>query len=278
MTAVDLVGGVATRLAKIRAIARRDWIVERSYHFRLAFRLVTVLFSIATYFFLSELIGDADELRRYDGGYFTFVLIGLLMTTSAFLGLRTFSSNITSEMGAGTLEVLLSTPTRLSTILFGSFLVPFALGMIEMLILLGVAVAFFGVRLDPGGILLAVPIFGLALAVFSAVGVASASFIVLTKRGEPFTLFVSQATNLLAGVMFPVALLPGMLEAIAHAIPAFYALNALRSVLLADAGLMDVVDEIAILAGFVVLLLPPATWFFRRAVRSAQVTGTLANY
>lgn len=264
--------------SRLRAIARKDWSVERSYHFQLGLHAFNVVFTLALYFFLAELVGDAEEVARYDGGYFTFVLVGLLVTSSAAVGLSTFSARISAEQAEGTLEVLLSTPTRLSTLLAGALIVPVLFVAVEVALYIGVAVALFGVRVSVFDVLLALPILALTLLVFSAIGIFAASFIVLTKRGEPFTALTTQASNFLAGVIFPVTLLPTALQMLSHLVPAFYALEALRDVLLTDAGLVDVLDEVAVLAAFTAVLVPAAIVAFGRAVRAAQRTGTLGNY
>ena len=63
----------------------------------------------------------------------------------------------------------------------------------------------------------------------------------------------------------------------ARLVPAFYGFEGMRAVLLADAGLTQILDEVAILLGFCVVLLPIATWLFSRSLKIARVTGTLAN-
>ncbi len=263
---------------RIGAIARRDFIIERSYHFRLAFRGIGIIFSVATFFFVSKLVGDASALRDFRGGYFTFALIGILVVQSSFLGQQTFSAKINDERQSGTLEILLSTPTRLPTFLLGTFLVPLAFMVIEIGLYLSVAVAFFDLRLPWGGVVLATPLLLLTLMVFTAIGILSAAFIVLTKRGDPFTFIGMQATNFLAGAIFPVSLLPGILQGAAHLVPAFYGINGMRAVLLSGAGFTDVLDELLILMAFLAVLLPVALWVFDKAVGAARVTGTLANY
>ena len=211
------------------------------------------------------------------GDYFAFALIGVVLVSFATLGLGTFSRTISDEQGGGTLEVLLSVPAPLAVVLGGAFVVPLALTALEILVYAGTAVGV-GTTFSVASTLLALPVLVLTIASFCALGVLSAAFIVLTKRGDPFTLLATRATTLLAGSLFPISLLPGWLQAVGKLVPAYYGLRAMRSTLLAEAGVTDIAGDLLILAGFAVVLLPLSLACFSRALRIARVSGTLGTY
>ena len=262
---------------QVGAITRRDAQLELSYHFQLTMRYVSTVFAVAVFFFIGRLVGDAEQLEQFRGGYFAFALIGLVVTGLAAVGLREVSRTFTGEASAGTLEILLASPTPLSSILAGSLVVPFGLGLVEMGVYLLVGWALGGVVYTFHGVLLAIPLLVLTIGTFVAIGVLATAFLVLTRRGEPFTLLSLQATNLLAGTVFPVAVLPESLQVVAHLIPAFYGLSAMRAVLLSGAGLGTIWDEALVLVGFNVILLPLSMWALRSSLRLARTTGTLAS-
>ena len=268
----------ATTTARIVAVARRDLVHETSYHFALALRFAQMLFVTTTLYFVSKLVTDTPELAPYGGRYFEFVVVGIIVASFVTLGLGAFSRSITDEQKAGTLEMLLVSATPVRTLLAGSLVVPFGMTLLNVLVYLTMASTLFGADLPIGGLLLAVPVLVLTVATFCAFGIFSASFIVLTKRGDPFTLFAAQASTFLAGTIFPTTVLPGALEALTRFVPAYYGLEAIRSVLLSDAGFGDIVGEMVVLVAFAVVLLPLSLLAFSRALRAARVTGTLGNY
>ena len=108
-----------TSAHRLGAIARRDLLVELSYQFRFALFLVGAFVSAFIAFYVSELVGDPEQLAQFEGSYFDYVVIGLALTSYAALGVAAFTSQVTQEQGAGTLEVLLSGPTHLATLLAG---------------------------------------------------------------------------------------------------------------------------------------------------------------
>lgn len=271
------VAATSSPAARIGAIARRDLAIELSYRLQFVLRLSQVVFFAATLFFISKLVEEPDALSRFGGDYFEFALVGLIVTAFATVGLGAFSKSIADEQRAGTLEVLLTVPTPPSTLLAGSLVVPLGLAAanVGVYVLIGTAL---GVRFPVEGLVLAVPLLGLTVATFCELGVLSAAFIVLTKRGDPLTLLLSQGTTFLAGALFPTTLLPAPLEALSRAVPAYYGLEGLRQALFEGAGAGSVAGELLALLAFNVALAPLALFCFARALRVARVTGTLGNY
>lgn len=260
------------------AIARRDLLVELSYHFRLGLYLVGAFVSAFLAFYVSKLVGDPESLARYEGGYFDYVVIGLALTSYAALGVAAFTGQISREQAAGTLEVLLSGPTRLVTLLAGGLLVPLALSTLEVAMLVGVGVGLVGVGLSVSGILLALPVVVLTVANFCALGIASAAVILLAKRGDPVSGPVSQIVLLLSGAIFPVELFPGWLEAVCRVNPAYYGVRGMHEALLTDVGFSGLLDEVAVLTAFACVSIPVSVWLFASAVGRAKRLGILASY
>jgi ABC-2 type transport system permease protein len=265
-------------LAQGLAVARRDLVIELSYPFNIVMRYAQVLFWCLTLYFIAKLVRQPPELRRYGGDYFGFALIGVSVSTMVGVALGGFGRSVTDEQRAGTLELLLASPMRLATLMGGSVVVPIGMALVQILIYLLSGWLLFGLDLEPGGLLLMVPVLVLSLIVFGTFGVLSAAFVVLTKRGDPFTVLLTQMSTLVAGAIFPVAVMPGAVQAISKLLPAYWALHGLRETLLLGAGLGDIAGDLAALAAFAIVLIPVSVWVFGRAVAAARVTGTLGNY
>lgn len=265
-------------LRQAAAVARRDLAIELSYAFNLALRFSQVLFWCLSLYFVAKLVENPSELKQYNGDYFGFALVGVLVTTMIGVALGGFGRTVTDEQKAGTLELLLATPTRMATLMAGSVAVPILIAVVQVTLFLSAGWLLFGLDLRPGGLALAAVVLGLSVVVFAGLGVLSAAFVVLTKRGDPFTVVLTQMSALVAGALFPVGVLPGPVQAFARLFPAFYTLEGLRSTLLAGAGWSDTAGELGVLAGFALALIPSSLWIFSRALAAARVTGTLGNY
>jgi ABC-2 type transport system permease protein len=264
-------------LERVGAVARRDMRIQLSYQFGLLARFVEVVLFAATLFFISKLVQHPASLAPYGSDYFGFALVGVVVVSFSTLGLGAFTRTISDEQTGGTLEILLTAPVPLAVVLGGAFVVPLALTAVEILIY-GVAAALVGTHFALGGIVLALPVLALTITSFCALGVVSAAFIVLTKRGDPFTILVTRVTTLLAGSLFPASVLPGWAQPLSRLVPAFYGLRAMRAALLAHAGVADIAGDVVVLAGFTLVLAPLSLLIFRRSLRVARVSGTLGSY
>lgn len=268
------------RLNKPLLFLRRDFLMEISYRFGFVLQLLGILFSTTSFYFISQLLtpGASGFLEQYGGNYFSFVLIGMAFTGYQSVALNTFSSVIRSGQVSGTLEALLMTPTRLPTILLSSSLWEFLFTTLRVAIYLTMGVLLFGADLQQANVLSALVILGMTVLAMSGIGILSASFIMVLKRGDPVSFMFSSLSTLLGGVYYPISVLPGWLRLAAQFFPLTHALEAMRRALLNGASLADLWRETAILAGFAVVLLPLSMVAFRQAVRLARRDGSLTQF
>lgn len=265
-------------LTRLGAITRRDLAIQLSYHFQLVFSFVGTAAAAFLAFYVAKLVGEPESLSAYRGSYFDFVVIGLALTSYAGVGVAAFTMQISQEQSAGTLEILLTGPTRIPVILAGGFLVPFGITTLEVALLLLVGLGLLGAGLSTTGLLLAVPVVLLTVANFCALGIASAALVLLAKRGDPISRPLFQLTLLLSGAIFPVALFPSWLQALCYVNPAYYGVSGLRLVLLGDPTTSEYAAYLAVLAGFAAVGLPLSVAMFSWAVRKAKRLGILATY
>ena len=121
-------------------------------------------------------------------------------------------------------------------------------------------------------------VFLLTALCFVSLGILSASFILVYKRGNPFSWIFGSVSGLLGGVVFRIAILPDCIRWVSYLLPVTHALNGIRKSLLASAVFSDILPDIGALAVFNIILLPLGLLFFRLAVRKAKRDGTLTHY
>ena len=175
---------MSIRGTQIGAIVRRDGVLLLSYKFSLVLRLMQSAFAVLTLYFLSKLVESPAALAPYGGNYLGFAVIGMVLVLISSLGLGTFTTKLSTEQQTGSLETLLVSPVGLPTLLLGMCLIPVLMTLVDAAVLLGGAEAL-GADLVLSGLWFAVPVLALTLLTFGAIGLLSAGFIVLTKRGDP---------------------------------------------------------------------------------------------
>ncbi len=112
----------------------------------------------------------------------------------------------------------------------------------------------------------------------SGIGIVSAAFVLLLKKGDPVAWIFGGVSSLLAGVYYPVSVLPDWLEPLSRFLPLTYALDAMRLAILKGHSLYDVRLDILVLLGFTMFLTPLAFLVFRQALKRAKMDGSLIQY
>ena len=266
-------------MKKPLAFLKRDLVIEMSYRFSFVFQVVSVLFSIASYYFLARFIGGSlvSGLEAQGGDYFAFVLIGVAMHDYLSTSLNAFSRIIRESQLAGTLEALLSTQTSLPTIILSSAAYPFLWTSLSVVLYLVLGVGLFGVHLT-GNWAAAGLILILAIVVFSGFGILSASLIMVFKRGSPIAWFFDGLSWLLGGVLYPVTVLPEWLRLVSSLLPITYAIEGIRAALLQAAPWSQLWHSLGPLLLFALAVLPLSLLSFHYATRWTRIAGTLAHY
>lgn len=267
-------------MVRTLAFLRRDWQLQLSYRFAFFLQFFGIFFNLLVFYFLSELVGDsaAPYLQDYGGDYFAFVLIGLAFSGYFGVGLRSFANNLRDAQTTGTLEAMLMTPTRLSTVILASGIYDYGYVTFQVFVYLALGSLLFGVHVGAGNIPAALLILVLTIIAMTAVGIIAASFVMVLKRGDPVTVVFNSVSLLLGGVYYPIELMPSWLQALARLLPITYALQAMRAALLADASFQELAPDIVALVIFCVILVPLSLFIFRQAVHRAKVDGSLAHY
>jgi len=262
------------------AFLKRDILSEASYRVSFILQLFNILFSVATFYFIAQLFGKAATpyLEAYGGDYFSFVLIGIAFSSYFGAGLSGFSSSIRRAQTTGTMEAMLTTPTNISTMILSSSLWQYTLTTIRVIVFLIIGSLIADLNLSEGNYAAALLILALTIITFSSIGIISASFIMIIKRGDPITWILNSMMGLLGGVYYPIAILPGGLQWLAKFLPVTYSLQAMRLALLQGASFSILAPNIIVLFLFSLVLVPLGLLSFRYAVRQAKIDGSLTHY
>lgn len=259
------------------AFLRRDLLIAASYRTPAFFAAVSGLVTLTVFHFLAKTMGHSPSvLERFGTDYFSFALLGVSVA-SALRALQTsFSARIRETQLDGSLEVLLASPLSTFRVVASLALYPILSALFRMLVLLLLGTALFGARLhlSVGAFVLTLL---LSLATFGALGLLSSAFVLVFKRGDPFSYALDTATYLLSGVVYPVEVLPPLLQKLALLLPATHALSALRASALKATTLAELWPTLCVLAGFTLLLWPCAALALTLARRHIERVGSLPH-
>ena len=270
----------ADTFRKVLALFLRDLSIARSYRFGFVLQLFDTLLGVATFYYLSRFIQSPQLARSLPLGqsYFSFVLVGFAFFDYLGVAMNAFDQSLEEARQNGTLEYLLVTQTSLPVILAGSALYPFVILSLRTAVYLGWGVALFGFPAAQANWLGATLVLATSVLAFAGLGVLSASYLLLFKRGNPVKWLFLGAAGLVSGIMYPVNVLPLPLQWLARLVPVTYSLEGMRAALLGHATMAELWPAIRALLGFALVLLPVSFAAFSFALRRTKITGTLSHF
>jgi len=265
---------------KVLAFLKKDFLIESSYNLSFLFNIFVILLSILSYYFIDKLFGQriVTHLEEFGVNYFSYVLLSMAFFSYIGVGLGSFSERIRTEQIQGTLEAILLSPTKISTILFSLAIWNLILATVEMLIYIGFGVFLFKIDFSHMNILSTLLVFTLSLLSFSSMGIISASFVIVFKRGNPLDWIINNLEGLLGGVYFPITILPGFLQLLAKFFPITYAIRAFELAVYRGYSVMQLRNEITFLLVFPLILFPLSLYLFKYSLARARKEGSLVKY
>src|SRR5438876_6714550 len=236
-------------------------------------RILSILIVETTLFFISKIFaGFTDPRFEQWRDPLAAWLTGLAVLNYFMTGFSSLANAIRQEQVQGTLESVLLTPISVPTVIVASSAWDFVQATFFSFLYLFFGWLFFDVHYQ-GNFLLALSFLVLTTSVLACLGILSASFAMVFKRGDPFAIFLGTGSALFSGVFFPTQLLReyggAAISSVSRILPATYGINGIRGVLIEGLGLNDVQEPLVTQVFFITVLLPFSLCVFGRAVRRA---------
>jgi ABC-2 type transport system permease protein len=264
---------------KVLALLRVGALTALSYRISALLSLGSLVAMVIPIYFVANALQPVMEgaIQTEGGQYFAFVIVGMM--SMWFIGYATDSipGVVGGGIATGTLEAMMGTPTRLPTLLAGLMSYNlFWLGVKSVVLL--AAGAMFGAEFVWGRMLIGMGIIGLIVLAYLPVGLVAAALVLAFRTSGPLTRWVTMVSVLLGGVYYPTHVIPSWIEQISAFIPLTYGLRALRRTILEGLSLTQVLPDLAILAGFAVVLFAAGCAAFMTAFGYARRAGSLSHY
>ena len=265
---------------KIMAFFKKDLLAESSYRLNLFFNAFGVVASLLTYFFIDKLFGRnmTPGLSEFGVSYFSYVLVGMAFFSYVGAGIGSFSSRLQTEQDQGTLEAIVMAPCKLYIFLVSLAAWNLAVATLDLAVYALAGALLFKVDFSHINLISTAVVLVFTVVSFSSLGIISASFVLLFKRGNPLAWVISNLEGVLGGVYFPIAIMPQWLQALAHILPITYAIRAIQLAVYKGYGVTALWRELAFLAAFSCVLLPVSVAAFKYALDRARKTGSLSQY
>jgi ABC-2 type transport system permease protein len=246
--------------------------------------ITAMLVSIATFFFISQLMDPANYSGYGSGDVFAFMLIGMAFNFYATITIGDYLKTVRATYWQNWMEMIISAPMRLYEFFISVMTWSYFYATINIALYFIFGIFLFGADITiPSAWWLVILILLLSILAMSGIGLISASMFSLAnarKGMEPVSYAVGLLAGLVTGVYFPVAFLPDWFEPVAYALPHTYALEGLRQVIMNNAGLENPQVQLSLIAlsFFAVTILPLGMLLFNVGLKKSERDGTLARW
>jgi ABC-2 type transport system permease protein len=269
-------------LGRVRAFIVRDFQLAVSYRLEFFMRILSILFITTTLYFISQIFAGSfsTPYEQWRDPFLAWIT-ALPFLNYFMVGFSSLANAIRSEQAQGTLEGVLMTPIGVPTLVVASSAWDFVQASFHSFLYLFFGWALFGVRYR-GSFMLAVLFLLLTTLVLASIGILSASFAMVFKRGDPLGMIIGTGSAFFSGVFFPAQLISQTggsgLGFVSKLIPTTHGIDGIRRVLIQGQTLADVSGPLLTLLSYLAVLLPFSLWVFARSVRRAKREGSLIQY
>lgn len=260
----------------IAALIRRDRLIVASYRLSFLLELFYGIVNLALYYFISKTFeGFASTDLGEAPTYFAFAAVGIIMgavldATSSSVGYR-----IREEQVTGTLEAVSTAPITSLELCVGLVGFPFFFASARAAFYLVVAAILMDLDVGSTSWIGLVLVFLATGAAIAPIGILAGAAVFVWKRGHVISATLVFLMTILAGMVFPVSVLPDWLESLSALIPLRYAFDGARQALFVGSGWED--DVLALIAAAAILW-PFSIYLFSKAAAWARRKGSLSEY
>lgn len=187
-------------------------------------------------------------------------LIGVILTMTMLL----FTAvAIVRERERGNLELLITTPVRTSELMLAKIIPYVFIGLIQVSLVL--ALGHFLFKVPMNGSLLHTYFITLVFIVTNlALGLVISTLVNTQFQAMQASFFILLPSILLSGFMFPFAGMPRPAQIIAEGLPLTHFMRLIRGVMLRGASLQELVGELLVLCGFILVFMMLAVLRFSK--------------
>lgn len=257
------------------AVLKRDLLVYLSYRTRVISQLLTAVFSITLFYYVSKLVHISGF--KTPSSYFGFVIVGIALI-GVIYSCFSIPELVRQELIAGTFDRLLLSPFGAVKSVMAMTLFPLVNAFFVASLTLGVGCVLYGLQLHWSTVPLSIPAMGLALLAFLPFGLLFAALTVVIKQGNVGTTWVIALLTIIGGLYFPIDLLPHWVQTASQLQPFTPATNILRHLLVNSPEVGPLGTSLLKLVGFAAILLPVSLLILAHAIRFGQRRGTIIEY
>ena len=192
-----------------------------------------------------------------------FIIPGIMVIILFLFTTLFTASSIVKERETGTIEQLIVTPIRPIELIIAKVFPYIIISFLVVIEVLTLGVFWFGVPIH-GSVPLLLGLSGLFLVTSLGIGIFISSVASTQQEALLMSMGIMLPTIFLSGFFFPLEAMPWWLRAVSYLVPARYALEIMRGIILKGVGLEVLMEQVIAVIIFGVVIMVVAAARFRR--------------
>ena len=189
-------------------------------------------------------------VKQYgDIKYIDFLVPAIIAMTVMMGAMMSMGESLAGERERGELARLFMTPTSVATVVGGKIMSRLVIQTATALVLIGAAIALFGITIN-GSMILTIFLLILTALCFVGFGIMVSARVSTQEDYVQMVMPFTMPMMFISGVFYPLETMPWIFQKIAYIAPLTYANDALRGVMLKGLTIGDIWVDVAVLLGF----------------------------
>jgi ABC-2 type transport system permease protein len=181
--------------------------------------------------------------------YIDFLVPAIIAMTVMMGAMMSMGESLAGERERGELARLFMTPTSVSTVVGGKIMSRLVIQTATALVLIGAAIALFGITIN-GSMALTIFLLILTALCFVGFGIMVSARVSTQEDYVQMVMPFTMPMMFISGVFYPLETMPWIFQKIAYIAPLTYANDALRGVMLKGLTFGEIWVDVAVLLGF----------------------------
>ena len=259
---------------------RKDFLWAFSYKISFFGQFIGIGLSVYTLFFISKTfeMSKSAHLIQYGENYFLFAIIGLGTLDMINLCMGSATRSVRDAQAFGFIDTIISSRVSPHSVILSSLVYTFLIGLIRIICYLLCAFFLQDLNFSLLSIAFAIGVMLLTLISFMGLSLIAASFVILYKQGDPINYITGLIIFLFSGVLFPVSVLPEVLQSISSFVPVTHGLEMMRKILIFDSHEFWSFSAASYLLFWSAILYYSGIITLRKSIELSRVSGNLGKY
>ena len=266
-------------IRKVGVFIKRDFRMLFTYKLALSTSFLGIFFNLFYLVLFGSMFGrrELSALAPYGGDFISYIIVGSIGWGFLWGIMGSTSGALRSEMMRGTLESILLTSTRVSTIMIAYTIFGCLFGLLSIGLLISVGFLCFGVSFGAATVYTFIIMFLSAL-LMMGFGMIFGGLTIWVKNIGTLAILTQNIAMFFCGVYFPITVLPEYLQPIAKYVPFYYSIEGLRKSLIPTTPESEIIKYVIILLVLSIAFILIGLYILHKGLNKAKKDGSLVFY